>query len=115
MTQATTWGAMTAGANPTATPTEVKARDAELFNALLSSHSGASRPTYAVAGTVWLDSDDGRLYQYDGAADTELVQRVAVPASAAATGVPGQIAYDASNFYLCTATDTWVRVAVATW
>lgn len=40
---------------------------------------------------------------------------VAVPASAAATGVAGSYAYDASFFYICTATDTWKRVAIAAW
>jgi hypothetical protein len=38
-----------------------------------------------------------------------------VPASAAATGSEGQIAWDADYIYICTATDTWKRVAIATW
>lgn len=37
------------------------------------------------------------------------------PASAAATGVTGTIAWDASFIYVCTATNTWKRVAIATW
>ncbi len=37
------------------------------------------------------------------------------PASASATGTAGQIAWDASYIYICTATDTWKRVAIATW
>jgi trimeric autotransporter adhesin len=37
------------------------------------------------------------------------------PASAGATGVTGQICWDASYIYVCTATDTWKRVAIATW
>ena len=41
--------------------------------------------------------------------------KVAVPASAGATGVVGQWAADASWFYVCTATNTWVRAALATW
>jgi len=41
--------------------------------------------------------------------------KVAVPASAAATGVPGQWAVDATYAYFCTAANTWVRAAVATW
>lgn len=40
---------------------------------------------------------------------------VAAPASATATGTAGQVAYDASYLYLCTATDTWRRIAHATW
>ena len=38
-----------------------------------------------------------------------------VPASAAATGTAGMLAYDSSYIYVCVATDTWKRVAIATW
>jgi hypothetical protein len=40
---------------------------------------------------------------------------VAVPASATAPGIRGQIASDASFFYVCIALNTWVRVALLTW
>jgi hypothetical protein len=38
-----------------------------------------------------------------------------VPSSATATGTAGQIAYDGSWYYICTATNTWGRVALQTW
>lgn len=38
-----------------------------------------------------------------------------VPASAAATGIAGQIAYESGWLYICVATNTWQRVAIATW
>ena len=38
-----------------------------------------------------------------------------VPASASATGSEGQMAWDANYIYVCTATNTWKRVAIATW
>jgi hypothetical protein len=38
-----------------------------------------------------------------------------VPASAGATGTTGDIAWDANYIYVCIATDTWKRVAIATW
>jgi hypothetical protein len=41
--------------------------------------------------------------------------KVAVPASASATGVVGQWAADSSWIYVCTAANTWVRGALATW
>jgi len=41
--------------------------------------------------------------------------KVAVPASASATGVLGQWAADASYIYICTAANTWKRAAIATW
>ncbi len=37
------------------------------------------------------------------------------PASATATGTTGTICWDASYIYVCTATNTWKRVAIATW
>ena len=40
---------------------------------------------------------------------------VTAPASAGATGTAGQVAYDTSFFYVCIATNTWKRVAIATW
>lgn len=37
------------------------------------------------------------------------------PASASATGTTGTVAWDANYLYVCTATDTWKRAALATW
>lgn len=37
------------------------------------------------------------------------------PASASAPGTKGEIVADAGYIYVCTADDTWERVAVATW
>ena len=37
------------------------------------------------------------------------------PASATATGTAGEVAWDANYIYICTATNTWKRVAVSTW
>lgn len=39
----------------------------------------------------------------------------AVPATATSAGTPGQTAYDSTHFYICTATNTWKRVAIASW
>jgi hypothetical protein len=41
--------------------------------------------------------------------------KVSAPATATSTGVTGQIATDASYIYVCTATNTWKRVAISTW
>lgn len=38
-----------------------------------------------------------------------------VPATAAAAGTTGDIAWDTGFIYVCTATNTWKRVAIATW
>lgn len=37
------------------------------------------------------------------------------PASASAAGVAGTITWDSGFIYICTATNTWKRVAIATW
>lgn len=37
------------------------------------------------------------------------------PASASAAGIAGTIQWDASYIYVCTAANTWKRVAIATW
>jgi hypothetical protein len=37
------------------------------------------------------------------------------PLTSGATGTAGQLAYDSGYLYICTATDTWERAAVATW
>ncbi len=40
---------------------------------------------------------------------------IGTPASAAAAGVAGQVCFDGSYIYCCTATNTWLRGAIATW
>ncbi|NBW16668.1 MAG: hypothetical protein EBR82_52695 [Caulobacteraceae bacterium] len=37
------------------------------------------------------------------------------PATSGATGTAGDIRYDADYIYVCTATNTWKRAAIATW
>lgn len=37
------------------------------------------------------------------------------PATATSTGTVGEIAWDANYIYVCTAANTWKRVAIATW
>ena len=44
-----------------------------------------------------------------------IVTPTSTPASATATGVAGQWAWDANYIYICTATNTWRRVAHSTW
>ena len=46
---------------------------------------------------------------------TSLKVATHTPTGAAATGTIGTIAWDASYIYVCTATDTWKRVAIDTW
>jgi hypothetical protein len=39
----------------------------------------------------------------------------AVPATATSVGRKGAVAFDASYFYVCVATNTWKRVLLSTW
>lgn len=73
MSQASNWGVPSVGP---ATPTVMATRMNESFNALLSGNKGASRPSYAVAGTEWID-DSGTpwiVYRYDGTQDIEIAR-----------------------------------------
>ena len=52
-----------------------------------------------------------------GVTDTDQlrVTTPTVPSSASDTGTAGDIAWDADYIYVCTATNTWKRVAISTW
>ena len=43
------------------------------------------------------------------------VEAPTVPGSASATGTAGEIAWDSVYLYVCTGTNTWKRVTLATW
>jgi hypothetical protein len=47
--------------------------------------------------------------------NTVNVPTTRTPASATATGTAGDICWDSSYIYVCVATDTWKRTAIATW
>ena len=53
--------------------------------------------------------------QVDLSGNTIRVRTAKTPASAAATGNAGDICWDASYIYVCTATNTWKRAAISTW
>jgi len=79
----------------------------------------AGDPSSGVAADIGYYSTDGN-YTWTSLAKIltsgRFILSVSVtPASAAAAGVAGTIAWDANYLYVCTATDTWKRVAIATW
>jgi hypothetical protein len=49
------------------------------------------------------------------ASNHDIIALHTAPASATATGVLGEIRYDANYMYVCTATNTWKRSALTTW
>lgn len=65
----------------------------------------AKAPVVSGSGTVtYADVSAGKLFVV-----------TQTPASASATCRVGQIAWDSGYVYVCTATDTWKRAAIATW
>jgi hypothetical protein len=81
MSQATDWSVPLSGP---VTPNAMADRMDKSFDALLSSHSGASRPAYAVAGTEWVSTATAGLlkyYVYDGT-DDRLIKTIDI-----ATGI----------------------------
>lgn len=48
-------------------------------------------------------------------ASGNLITATQTPASASATGTTGTITWDSNYIYICTATNTWKRVAIASW
>jgi len=55
----------------------------------------------------------GALLQVNG--DRIRIATAKTPASATATGTTGEVCWDADYVYVCTATNTWKRAAIATW
>jgi len=51
----------------------------------------------------------------DGDGDADFILGTAAPAAADSTGVAGTVFFADDFIYVCIATDTWVRVALATW
>jgi hypothetical protein len=55
----------------------------------------------------------GALLQVNG--DRIRVATAKTPASATAAGTAGEVCWDTNYIYVCTATNTWKRAAIATW
>lgn len=85
-----------------------------LLNTRMGSSSDHSGEKLQVTGTSWF-SGAATLGGSLTVAGTVIHTLSATPASAAATGTVGTISWDTSFIYICTATNTWKRVAIATW
>lgn len=76
----------------------------------------------APVGSIYIDTAaTGGIthwYKLSGSGNTGYVPQnlsSTVPASASAVGIAGQQAYNANYLYICVATNTWKRVAIASW
>lgn len=81
-------------------PLVVRATNLSVDGGLVATTIGASSPD---AGT------------FTTLTSTTLIAATHTPSSASDTGVAGTIAWDSSFVYVCVATNTWKRVAIATW
>jgi hypothetical protein len=68
---------------------------------------------FLVDGTGGIQA--GGSLSLTGASNVFRIVNSQTPASASATGTAGTIAWDSSYIYVCTATNTWKRVAISTW
>lgn len=67
-------------------------------------------------GWAFRDRGTGRLQVYSGSAWTaQSTIGTGTPASAVAAGTAGTVLQDADYVYVCTAANTWKRVALTTW
>ena len=66
------------------------------------------------AGNVGIQTNSPTA-RLDINADTMRLRTARTPASASAAGNAGDICWDASYLYICTATNTWRRIAHDTW
>lgn len=78
------------------------------FGGTTSSFPALKRSTTELRVRLADDSGDATLQAQHRLVGT-------APASASATGTAGDIRYDADYVYICTATNTWKRAALATW
>lgn len=79
----------------------------------------AATPTEVQDGSI-VDNGDGTVTVTIGLttftiAGGRLVTASLPPANATATGIAGSITWDANFVYVCVATNTWKRAALATW
>lgn len=71
---------------------------------------GSYSTTSSAAANVAIDSS-GNITR----STSTMLRKVTVPSTATSSGALGDVAYDASYLYVCTAANTWVRAALATW
>lgn len=75
----------------------------------------SARPTAGAAGRFYFATDIQVLFSDTGSVWVVVGLQAKTPASASAAGTAGELAYDASFLYVCTATNTWRRIAHSSW
>lgn len=81
----------------------------------------ASFPGTGNSSLLYFATDTGRIYRWTGSVYVEVgpvgggFTWAPVPATSSDAGAPGDIAYDGSRFYICTATNFWEAAAISRW
>lgn len=94
-------------------------------NVLISTASGGTMAQFTDSGSVFLNHSGSLRFSTSAAGATiygdvtttgqfKVNALNTAPASASATGVLGEIKFTADHIYVCVATNTWKRVAIAT-
>jgi len=81
----------------------------------ITGSSAIERVVIAPNGFVGFGSGLTPTAVIDVDSDVIRLRTAKTPASAAASGNAGDICWDANYIYVCTATNTWKRAALATW
>lgn len=76
---------------------------------------GGSTKTNGAGGYFYSNGTGGIGVNVSGDKSAFLVGFNTAPASASATGTTGEVRITADYIYVCTATNTWKRVAISTW
>ena len=92
---------------------EADSQDADVSSTTTNQYTARFQNGYTFKGGQAVF--EGGIETENLAVTGDTVIATGTPASASATGTAGQIAWDASYIYICTATNTWKRVAIATW
>jgi len=66
-------------------------------------------------GNLIYNTDVGALQLYVGSSFQTMPNIVSAPSTATSTGKVGQIAFDNSYFYVCTASNVWKRATISSW
>lgn len=86
------------------------------YNRFKNHWVGASAPANAVAGMIWSDSDDDKLYHYTGAAWQEIAQIISGVLSVGTAAIAGSIkVYDGSDHYFSIAAQAQAGNTAYTW
>ena len=77
-------------------------------------NSGGNRLQITSDGKIGIGTSSPTA-KLDANTDVIRIRTAKTPASASDTGNAGDICWDASYIYICTATNTWKRAAISTW